>query len=122
MKKWMAAAAAACIMLPALAAAKPKVITFGKWMTVKWTVGPAEETPRELRIRPLMVNGDIKEFTLGELHDVTDRSFVVQRAVRVNDTLPDDKPSMPRWKWQPGGWLLVQRANVHISNLSLPEF
>ena len=91
-------------------------------MTVKWMVGPAEQMASDLKVRALQVNGDTKEFTVGEPHDVTDRSFVVQRAVRVNDGLPDDKPQYPRWKWQPGGWLTVERANAHIAKLNLPEF
>ena len=45
-----------------------------------------------LKIRPLVVDGAVKEWTTGESHDVTDRSFVVRRVLRLNDALPDDKP------------------------------
>jgi hypothetical protein len=44
-----------------------------------------------LKIRPLVVDGQVKEWTTGEAHDVTDRSFVVRRALRLNDELPGEK-------------------------------
>jgi hypothetical protein len=30
----------------------------------------------------------IKEWTTGDAHDVTDRSFVVRRVIKINDSLP----------------------------------
>jgi hypothetical protein len=46
-----------------------------------------------LDIRALLVDGVLKEWTTGDAHDVTDRSFVVRRVIRLNDSLPsDDKP------------------------------
>jgi hypothetical protein len=53
-------------------------------------------------------------------HDVTDRLFVVRRAFRVNDSLPDE-PAV-RWQWQRGGWLLVDRLTGRDSSVTLPEF
>jgi hypothetical protein len=53
---------------------------------------------------------------------VTERTFVVRRAYRLNDNLPDEKKPMPKWKWQPGGWLVVDRGTAHISKLTLPEY
>ncbi len=44
-----------------------------------------------LRIRALLVDTVLKEWTTGDAHDVTDRSFVVRRAIRINDALPGDK-------------------------------
>jgi hypothetical protein len=44
-----------------------------------------------LKIRPLVVDGAVKEWTAGESHDVTDRTFVVRRAIRLNDQLPGEK-------------------------------
>jgi hypothetical protein len=55
-------------------------------------------------------------------HDVTDRLFVVQRAFRLNDALPDEIGTAPRWKWELGGWLLVDRISGHVSQLALPDF
>ena len=107
----------------AMGAAKPKVVSFGAWSKVPFFVGPHEEKSIDLRIRALLVDGKIKEFTTGEPHDITDRFFAVRKAFRVNDYLPDDPdPKSHRWKWQRGGWLLVDRNTARISQLSLPEF
>ncbi len=73
-----------------------------------------------LRIRALVVDGIVKEWTTGDAHDVTDRSFVVRRAIRLNDTLPGDK--LGQWVWQRGPWLLVDRTNGHITALKLPDY
>lgn len=73
-----------------------------------------------IKIRALLVDGAPKEFVLGAPHEVTDRLFVVRRAFRVNDSLPED--SAPRWRWQRGGWLLVDRTTGRISPINLPEF
>jgi hypothetical protein len=80
----------------------------------------------ELKIRALLVDGMVKEWTTGEAHDVTDRSFVVQRVIRLNDTLPSDKPGpsdkMGHWVWQRSSWLLVDRVTGHIAILKLPDY
>lgn len=87
---------------------------------------PAGAAPDEvsLRIRPLVVDGSVKEWTTGDAHDVTDRSFVVRRALRLNDELPGEKPSgpAPHWVWQRGPWLLVDRSTGHITALKLPDY
>ena len=85
---------------------------------------PGEDT---LKIRPLLVDGAIKEWTTGDAHDVTDRSFVVRRALRLNDELPGEKISGPgaqkeRWVWQRGPWLLVDRVTGRIAALKLPDY
>jgi hypothetical protein len=113
----------------AVAASKPHVIAFGKWTTVqsnmvRWTgdSGAADDKTVALKVRPLLVDARVKEFTLGFAHDVTDRLFVVRRAFRLNDSLPQESASPPHWQWQRGGWLLVDRVTGHISALNLPEF
>lgn len=73
-----------------------------------------------LKIRPLFVDTRQREWTTGETHDVTDRSFTVRRALRINDKLPEE--SADRWVWQPGPWLLVDRSTGHITALHLPDF
>lgn len=108
------------VLLLILAAAKPKVVSFGRWMTVKWLVGAQEETALDLKIRPLTVNGEVKFFSTGEPHDVTQQLFVVREAHRLNDMLPTD--TTPKWKWQPGGWVMVNRATAKITKLNLPEY
>jgi hypothetical protein len=79
-----------------------------------------------LKIRGLLVDGFLKEWTTGEAHDVTDRSFVVRRVIRLNDYLPGDKPGpgdkQGHWVWQRGPWLLVDRVKGHIVALKLPDY
>lgn len=77
-----------------------------------------------LKIRPLVVDGIVKEWTTGEVHDVTDRSFVVRRVMRLNDELPGEKPGSANnhWVWQRGPWLLVDRVTGHITALKLPDY
>ena len=103
-----------------MAAAKPHVITFGKSTQVKWLAGADENTPLELRVRALYVDGKLREFTIGSPHEITERLFVVRRAFRVNDSLPDE--AAQRWLWQRGGWVLVDRVTGRITPLNLPEF
>lgn len=104
----------------ALAAPSRHVVAFGKWMTVKWFAGAAQDPPVEMKVRLLFVDGRLREYTLGEPHEVTDRVFVVQQAYRLNDALAGERG--PQWKWQRGGWLLVERATGRVRRLSLPDF
>ncbi len=79
-----------------------------------------------LKIRALLVDGSLKEWTTGDPHDVTDRSFVVRRVIRLNDALPTDTPDQKspgsRWVWQRGPWLLVDRVTGHVTALHLPDY
>jgi hypothetical protein len=114
----------ACICVAALlcsAASRPHSVGFGKWSAVKVLVGDDETTPAEMKIRPLLVDGRTKEFTTGPAHDVTDRMFVVQRAFRLNDSLPGEN-APARWRWERGGWLLVDRASGRVQSIALPAF
>ena len=113
-----------CFLISGVAFAAPKthVISFGKPISAKWFVGADESYPMEIRVRALYIDATLKEFTLGSPHDVTDHIFVVRRAFHVNDALPGDGPATSRWRWQRGGWLLVDRVSGHISQLSLPDF
>lgn len=104
-----------------LAATKPHVISFGKWMPVQWMIGTnGDDEPVSIKVRALVVDGRVREYVLGPSHEVTERLFVVRRAFRVNDALPDD--AAPKWQWQRGGWLLVDRLTGRISAVNLPEF
>jgi hypothetical protein len=116
---------ASFVPIKAAAATKPHIITFGKWTTVPWSSEPRspsldESKPLTLKMRALMVDGRIKEYILGTPHEVTDRLFVARRVFRLNDSLPEE--ANPRWLWQRGGWLLVDRLSGKISALNLPEF
>ena len=74
----------------------------------------------ELKIRALMLDGALKEWTTGDAHDVTDRSFVIRRAIKLNDTLPGEKQG--HWVWQRGPWLVVDRVTGHAIELHLPAY
>src|ERR1700679_3443963 len=69
----------------ALATSQPHVIAFGKWTSLQWSPdtgpGAADAKPLALKVRPLLVDARVKEFTLGPAHDITDRLFVVRRAL-----------------------------------------
>lgn len=117
---------AALLLAGTLPATAPKVhtVALGPVRRVPYT--PPEATPENkseeatsLRIRPLFVDEKQKEWTVGEIHDVTDRSFVVRRALHINDSLPGEPP---RWTWQPGPWLQVDRVSGHVAALHLPDF
>jgi hypothetical protein len=106
-----------------LAVAAPKIhtIVFGKWTSVQWIAGTgAEDKALMIKIRALVVDGRVKEYVLGTPHEVTDRLFVARRMFRLNDSLPEDLS--PRWQWQRGGWLLVDRITGKIAALNLPDY
>jgi hypothetical protein len=102
------------------AATKVHVITIGKWTSVQWFAGSGMDKPVSLKIRALLIDGHVKEYAVGAPHEVTERLFVVRRAFRVNDSLPQD--FAPHWQWERGGWLLVDRQTGHLSPINLPEF
>jgi len=103
------------------AALKVHTVGFGRWMTVKALVEPSEESGVDLKIRGLFVDGVLKSYTLGAMHEITDRQFAIQRIVRVNDELPSER-SASRWVWKRSGWVMVDRGTGHITQLVLPEF
>lgn len=116
-----------CLVLtvPSLAARKPHNVVLGSSRTVPYyfSVTNSAEVPTKktvIRVRPLLIDGQIKEWTGESHHNVTDRSFVVRRAMRINDALPTEKTD--RWIWQLGPWLLVDRISGHISVLHLPSY
>jgi hypothetical protein len=110
------------LAIPAWSATKVHVVALGKTQSVRILVGPEEASTLSINVRPLYIDDKMKEFTTGSAHDVTDRLFVVQRAYRVNDSLPGDSPKQSKWIWQRGGWLLVDRISGHITQLKLPDF
>ena len=113
-----------CLAISApLTFASPKqhVVSFGKWATIKWLVGEDESQAINVKVRPLLVDGRIKEFTIGVPHDLTERTFVLQRMYRLNDSL-DQESGPTRWRWERGAWLLVDRVSGKIQALALPSF
>lgn len=145
----LALAASACSMAFAAGAfaaqRKPHIVMLGAAKKVPYSKAgdPAGAMPGEdsLRIRALIVDGALKEWTTGDAHDVTDRSFVVRRAIKLNDALPVDKSADKsadksndkasadpksaageKWVWQRGPWLLVDRVTGHATALKLPDY
>lgn len=114
----------ACLSTAHAAARKPPSVYLGAVKRVPYSRqgdpagAAADET--SLPIRALLINSVLKEWTTGDAHDVTDRSFVVRRAIRLNNSLPGDKQE--QWVWQRGPWLLVDRATGHIAALKLPDY
>jgi hypothetical protein len=136
--------------LPVVAAVprKAHVVVLGATRKVPYSKAGdpagAAQAENELKIRALLVDGVLKEWTTDEAHDVTDRSFVVRRVIKLNDTLPNDKsapsdkpatgdkatagikPASARvanpWVWQRGPWLLVDRVTGHVIPLKLPDY
>jgi hypothetical protein len=122
---FLAAAVAASVPSAFGAAAKkPHAVALGAVRKVPYSVegDPAGAQPdeKELRVRALVVDGRVTEWTTGEEHDVTARSFTVRRALRLNDALPADKTE--HWVWQRGPWLLVDRTTGKVAALHLPDF
>jgi hypothetical protein len=113
------------LMAPhASAATKVHTVFIGAGKNVPYSVtgDPAGALPgeKQLRVRPLLVDDKIKEWTSGETHAITDRSFVVRRVLRLNDSLPGDKTE--HWIWQRGPWLMVDRVKGTITALHLPDY
>jgi hypothetical protein len=109
--------------------AKVHIIALGAARKVPYTPpgsAPPQDHPGNpadaitLKVRPLTIDGHQKEWTTGDAHDVTDRSFTIRRAMRLNDQLPGEANA--RWSWQPGPWLLIDRATARITALHLPDF
>jgi hypothetical protein len=117
-------------LLPAAAVRKPHVVGLGLTKRIPYSKAgdPAGAATGEdsLKIRPLVVDGAAKEWTTGDAHDVTDRSFVVRRVLRLNNDLPGDAPASKNktahWVWQRGPWLLIDRVTGHVTPLKLPEY
>ncbi|MBV8629783.1 MAG: hypothetical protein JOZ83_02585 [Silvibacterium sp.] len=111
------------------AGAKPHVVALGGVRKVPYSLvgdpAGARKDETELRVRPLVVDGKVKEWTTGDAHDITDRSFVVRRAIRLNDALPSDAGGIPgaaHWVWQRGPWLLIDRVSGKVTALRLPDY
>ncbi len=110
------------LLLTSGAAAAPREhnVFLGKWRIVQAL--PDSDEARLIKVRRLIVDGRIREYTSGPSHDVTDRLFVVRRAYRLNDSLPEDRQKTPKWVWQLGGWISVDRVTGHVAQLNLPAF
>jgi hypothetical protein len=104
--------------------AKPHTVGIGTGKRVPYNItsdpSGAGADEKTLHVRPLIVDDKVKDWTTGEAHDITDRSFVVRRALRLNDSLPGDKTE--HWIWQRGPWIMIDRSNGHITAMKLPDY
>jgi hypothetical protein len=122
------ALSAALLLLPiplfAGSRAKPHTVGIGAGKRVPYSIisdpAGASADEKTLHVRPLIVDDKVKDWTTGEVHDITDRSFVVRRALRLNDSLPGDKTE--HWIWQRGPWIMIDRTNGHVTAMKLPDY
>lgn len=77
---------------------------------------------RPIKVRRLIVDGHLREYTFGQAHDVTESAFVIRRVFLINDMLPDDRQTTPSWVWRMDSWISVDRTTGHIGQLNLPAF
>jgi hypothetical protein len=128
------------VLMAATPPKKPHTVVLGGAKQVPYSragdPAGARADESSLKIRALLVDGRVSEWTTGEAHDVTDRSFVVRRALRINDFLPGDaakdgaaeakarpvERQVDHWVWQRGPWLLVDRLAGHVTALKLPDY
>ena len=102
------------------AAPRQHTVALGRWRSVKAVNNDDHE--QRLRVRPLFVDGRLREYTAGSPHYVTDRIFVVRRVRLLNDSLPSESGQKPRWLWQRDTWLSVDRQSGRVAQLNLAEF
>jgi hypothetical protein len=103
-----------------MAAPKAHTVVLGKWRAVQ--VRSDSGDALEIKVRELVIDGRLHDYTTGYTHEVTDRLFVVRRAYRVNDSLPNETGKPPQWVWRLGGWISVDRQTGHVAQLNLPSF
>lgn len=111
----------AALVASGFAAPRQHTVVLGRWHTVRI---PLESRAAErVRIRALLVDDRVREYTAGSPHQVTDRIFVIRRAHRLNDSLPEEEAGRKlHWVWRLDGWLSVDRQTGHVAQLNLPAF
>jgi hypothetical protein len=101
------------------AAPRAHTIALGQWRSVEVRSDSGEKQP--LKIRELIIDGKAREHTTGAVHEVTNRFFVLRRAIRLNDALPQDARN-PQWIWQLDAWLSIDRQTGRVTALNLSAF
>ncbi len=102
------------------AAPRTHTTVLGRWHQVE--IRTETGTTQSIKVRRLIIDGHTREYTTGPAHEITERLFVVRRAYRINDALPDESRKLPTWVWRLDGWMSVDRQTGHISQLPLPSF
>ncbi len=108
------------LAMPISAASKPHVVAFGKWTTINLQADDDTDT-QNVKMRALLVDAKAKEFTVGPAHDITDHTFAIQQIFRLNDSLPREA-GPTRWRWEKGGWVVVDRVSGRVQPIALPGF
>jgi len=101
-------------------APRQHTIVLGKWRNVE--VRSESGAAQPMKVREILVDGRLRDYVSGRLHEVTETLFVGRRAYRMNDALPDETGKPPQWIWRLGGWISVDRQTGHIAQLNLPAF
>jgi hypothetical protein len=94
-------------------------VILGQWRSVEVRSDSGDKRP--MKVRELIIDGRTREYATGFLYEVTDRLFVVRRAYRINDALPEEKKPQ-QWVWRLDGWISVDRQTGHVTQLNLPAF
>src|ERR1700704_2105747 len=102
------------------AAPRTHTVLLGQWRTVEVRMDSGEKQP--LKVRELIIDGRFREYATGPTHEVTDHLFVVRRAYRINDALPEETRKNQKWVWKLDGWISVDRLTGHVAQLNLPAF
>ncbi|HLJ29821.1 MAG TPA: hypothetical protein VKY85_24140 [Candidatus Angelobacter sp.] len=104
------------LLLGAAVVSQGHVVAWGAWKQVALASG------QQTKIRPLVIDGRVKEYAIGEPHQITETLSVARRVIRLNNALPNEPAKHPEWVWQLDGWISINSGTGHISELKLPEF
>lgn len=106
----------ALFLLGAALAGQGHVVGWGAWKPITLVSG------QQVKIRPLMIDGRVKEYSTGTSHQVTETLSVARRVFRLNNALPNETAKNPDWVWQLGDWMSINSTTGHVADLKLPEF
>ena len=80
-----------------------------------------------LRIRPCVIDGNVEEWTTGVIHNLTTAVSSYVPVMRLNDSLPLDKPKekslhpASAWVWQLGPGFSLTASAANLTALKLPD-
>lgn len=103
-------------MVTATLAGQGHVVDWGAWKPITLVSG------QQIKIRPVIIDGRIKEYSTGSVHQVTETLSVARRVFRLNNALPSETAKNPQWVWQLGAWMSINSTTGHVIDLKLPEF
>lgn len=104
------------LLVTAAIGSQGHAIAWGSWKTITLASG------RQIKIRPLVIDGRVKEYSTGSYHQITEKLTVVRQVIRINNALPSGAEKNPQWVWELGGWVSVNSTTGHIAEIKLPEF